>query len=96
MNDRTADREPTPILVDSDEPNRGRWLSYTNARGVSTSMLSLGGFYNNKSNRYKRYPAKADEQKNLVVPLALLLPLGLLGWLLEQERTPYDLLVPVL
>ena len=77
--------EPVPIEAGED---MWKWKKFSHA----TDIIKITTFGEKEENSGKLYKAESKDAKQTVsIPPTLLLPSGLVGWLLEKRRTPMDL-----
>ena len=86
--DRTKHSEPTMAIINNEHTTK----KYLHGGGFN-DVIELGSFYSVDTNRTKFFIKKDDDEVQDVnnVPCILLVPLGLLPWLMEEDRTPWEL-----
>ena len=85
LGDRVKSKMPMAVKLNT---KRFGWAT---AKDTFTSEATLRTFYNNATNRNKFYVLnEGDEKEDLYLPLLLQVPLAHVGWLLEQQRTPFE------
>ena len=85
VGNRAGRLEPIPIEITND---MWSWKDYEIATDI-IKVTSFGEKEGNDDKMYKR--AKSDDKEKIALPPLLLLPSGLVKWLLEKRRKPVDL-----
>ena len=82
--DRTDSTQPTAIKL-------GTGMEWQEEDAAVTSESTFVSFYGNRDNAQKFYEPTADDDTRLdEFPLLLLVPRGLIGWLMQRPRTAMD------
>ena len=85
LGDRVAGREPKAFGLEKSA------FGWSVVKKVALSELAITAFFKDDANVGKFYKTKeGDELKEVMLPVLLLVPGGLIEWLLLKPRTPMD------
>ena len=90
MSDQVFKTKLTPIIITNQ-----MWKQTTN--DLVNDIIQLAVFYNDPKNQDAKYTTKlGDLEASTESPTLILIPMGLVEWVLVEPRTPWELQVKIM